>query len=356
MSRKIQIRFELLRNGAYCAELRAIRRTPRIRCDARASRKMLLTARFAPVARDADWNPVEIDWLRDEIRPVLIIDGTDHPIGVYVPAKPVDETEGPVKSVSVSAYDRTQKVFDSNTSALLYWPAGTLWTDAVESLLTASGIDTVFTEPCDAAFPTAREDWAAATPFLTVVNQLLDEINYNGLWFDGSGAAILEPAALPESSAIEHILDTDDPETRVVAGKLSRTKDYYDAANVFIVVCQNPEKGAPMRAEAVNDNPQSPISTVRRGRRICSVTYVDNIEDQAALEAMARRLRDESLISGEVIEIETGLQAGWGVGDVVGLNYHGETCVCISQGFDMELCVGGRMMHRLKKVVYALDV
>ena len=356
MSRKIKIRFELLRNGAYCAELRAIRRTARIRCDSAAERKMSFSAKFAPVARDFDGVPVEPNWLTDEIRPVLIIDGTEHSLGVFVPTKPEDQTEGPLKSVSVSAYDRTQKVYQTNSKDLLFWPSGTPRLDAVEQLLTAAGVETIFKTPNASTFTEDREDWPIATPSLDVVNQLLGEINYNSLWFDASGAAVLEPAALPESSEIEHVLDTNDPETRVVAGRFTRSRDYYDAPNVFIVVCQNPEKAAPMRAIAVNDNPQSPISTVARGREICSVTYVDNIADQTALQAVADRQRDQSMISGEVLTVETGLQPGWGVGDVVALNYHGETSICISQSFDMELCVGGKMTHKLKKVVYMLDV
>ena len=356
MSREVKIRFELIRNGAYCAELRAIRRTARIRCDSAAERKMSFSAKFAPLARDFDWNPVEPNWLADEIRPVLIIDGAEHPLGVFVPTKPDDNVEGPVKSVSIAAYDRTQKVADTNSADLLYWASGTQYLDAVEQLLTASSIETIFKTANSAAFSEAREDWPVGTPNLQVVNQLLSEINYNGLWFDSTGAAVLEPAALPESSEIEHVLDTNDPETRVVAGRFSRSRDYYNAANTFIVICQNPEKAAPMRAVAVNDNPQSPISTVSRGRSICSVTYVDNIADQTALQAVADRLRDESMISGEVLTVETGLQPGWGVRDVVALNYHGETSVCISQSWDMELCVGGRMVHKLKKVVYMLNV
>lgn len=356
MSREISFRYELLRGGAYCAQLRAVSRTPRLRMNGADSRKFLLSGSFGPTARDADGQPVEIDWRADEIRPIMIIDGEEHPLGVFVPSKPEEDTDGPVTTVGVSAYDRTQKVFQTNSADRLYWAAGTPILDAVEGLLTAAGIETIFKTGSASVFSEARADWDAGTPYLDVVNRLLGEINYNSLWFDARGAAVLEPAVLPTAAEIRHTLDTNDPGTRVVAGRLSRTRDYYDAPNDFIVICQNPEKGAAMRAESVNENPQSPISVPRTGRRICSITYVNNIASQAELQAYADRLRDESLISGETLTIETGLLPGWGVGDTVALNYKGETSLCVSRAYDMELKVGGRMRHTLQKVVYALDV
>ena len=353
--RRIAFKFELLRGGAYCALLRAVSRTPRIRMDSTDRRKMLLTGSFAPVAQDVDGWLVEIDWYNDEIRPIMTVNGTEHPLGVYVLAKPVENVSGPVKTVSISAYDRCQKVARTNSEDLLYWPAGTPYLDAVEQLLTASGIRTTFKTPSSEVFATAREEWKVGTSYLDIVNQLLGEISYNPLWFNQDGAAVLEPKSVPTAAAIEHVLDTNDPETRVVDGKFSRTRDFYDEANVFVAICQNPALGAPMRATAVNDNPQSPLSIQARGQRIVSVVYVNNIPSQAALQAYVDGLRNDSMISGEVLEVHTGLLPGWGVADVVGLNWKGETSICISRGFSMDLRVGGEMVHRLEKVVYNLN-
>lgn len=354
--RRIAFKFELLRGGAYCALLRAVSRTPRIRMDSTDRRKMLLTGSFAPVAQDVDGRPVEIDWYNDEIRPIVTIDGADHALGVYVLAKPVENVSGPVKTVSISAYDRCQKVARTNSEDLLYWPAGTPYLDAVEQLLTASGINTVFKTPSAEVFASPREEWQIGTPYIDVCNQLLGEISYNPLWFNQDGAAVLEPKSVPTAAAVKHVLDTNDPETRVVDGKFSRTRDFYNEANVFIAVCQNPALGAPMRATAVNDNPQSPLSIQARGQRIASVEYVNNIPSQAALQAYVDGLRNDSMISGEVLEVHTGLLPGWGVSDVVGLNWKGETSICISKSWTMDLKVGGEMVHKLDKVVYNLNV
>ena len=356
MSRRISLRYELLRGGAYCALLKAVDRTPRIRCNSGDRLKMLLTASFSPTARDVDGRPVEIDWLNDEVRPILITDGKEQALGVYTFAKPQESTDGAAKTVSVSAYDRGKKVADTNSESLLYFPAGTLYLDAVEQLLTPAGIGTVFKTPSSETLATAREDWKAGTSNLDIANQLLDEISYSPLYFDLDGAAVLAPATVPDASAVKHILDTSDPDTRVIAGRMTRTRDFFSAPNVFVVNCQNPEIGMPLSATAVNDNPQSPLSIQQRGRRIARVTDVDNLPSQAAAQAYADRQLAESMTAGETIELETGLLTGWGVGDVVCLIHEGEASICVSKSYSMDLRAGGRMTHVLEKVVYQLNV
>lgn len=355
MRREIAFRYRLLRDGGFCAWLQASEnRDPTIRMDTGAEIKMSFTADFLPEALDADGNAVEINWFSDEIQPVLILDGVEHNLGVFMPATPKDSDDGVSRRVGVEAYDRCWRVRDTNSAGLLYWPAGTLYLDAVEQLLVEAGIGIVIKTPTDAVFAEAREDWDVGTSYLTVVNQLLGEINYNPLWFNAEGAAILEPVSVPDASAIDHILDASDPETCVLPG-ISRETDVYSAPNVFIAICANPDKEGLMAATAKNENPQSPLSVQRRGRQICQVTQVDNIADQDALQAYADKLRDDSVITGETVRVATALLPGWGVADVVGLCYGEVTALCIERAFEMQLAVGGKMTHTLEKVVYQLD-
>ena len=374
MSRKIAFRYNLLRGGGFYARLRAVgSSSPHIRMQGDGQIKMSFSGTFSAVAVDVDGRPMEIDWLSDEIQPVMLLDGVEHPLGVYIPTT-FTQSEGVAVTVSVEAYDRAQRVLDTNSARLLYWPAGTKYLDAVEQLLSAAGITTVFKADTAAAFSEDREDWDAGTSYLTVVNDLLREINYKDLWFNASGAAMLEPAAVPEASQIRHILSDKDPETLVLPG-VSRGSDYFNSPNVFEVYVANPDKSGLMRAVAINDNPQSPLSTVRRGRSIVQVTKLDNIADQAALQAYAERQRNDSLITGETVTVSTGLQPDWGVGDVVALHTSphmtklytpegrvetlaapGMDAICLSRSYDMELKAGGTMRHQLEKVVYALEL
>jgi len=370
--RRVSFQFNLLRDGAFYARLRAPEDTaPHLRMQDDAQIKMSFSGTFSPIATDVDGLPMEINWLTDEIQPVMIVNGLPYPLGVFIPTTQSVSVET-VSRVNIQAYDRSQRVLDTNSAAPVYWPRGTLYLDAVEQLLSSSGINTVVTTPNSAAFTEPREDWPAGTPFLTIVNALLAEINYKPLFFDENGTAVLEPASIPEAAQIRHTLDDADPDTLVVL-PITRTNDIFSAPNKFIVFCANPEKSENMVAVAVNDNPQSPISTVRRGREIVSVSTVDNIASQAALQEYAERLRNDSLLTGETVTISTGLMPGWGVGDAVAMHQRPRTwveytkrgkrivtdpgfnAIGVSRSYDMELTPGGRMTHTIERVVYNLE-
>lgn len=370
--RRVSFQFNLLRKGAFCARLRTLEDTaPHLRMQDDAQIKMSFSGTFSPVAADVDGRPMEINWLSDEIQPVMVVDGLPYPLGVFIPTTQSVSIET-VTRVTIQAYDRCQRVLDTNSATPVYWPRGTLYLDAVEQLLNAAGINTVFTTPNNAAFTEPREDWPAGTPYLTIVNDLLAEINYKTLFFDANGVAVLEPAAIPEAAQIRHTLDDADPETMVVL-PITRTNDVFSAPNKFIVFCANPDKAENMVAVAVNDNPQSPISTVRRGREIVSVSTVDNIASQAELQAYAERLRNDSLLTGETVTFVTGLMPGWQVGDAVAMHQRprawieytkrgkrlvsdpGFNAIGVSRSYDMELVPGGKMRHTIERVVYNLE-
>lgn len=366
MSRELDFKYRLIRGGAYCALLRVREeQEPAIYMDSARDLKMSFSAIFDPVAEDVDGNPVAIDWLSDEVQPCLIINGTEHPLGLFRLVTPSNDDNGVTEYVRVETYDRCWRVQQTKTESLVFFAAGTLYIDAIEQLLTAAGIETVLATPSNAVLSNDREDWDIGADHLTIVNQLLDEIGYKSLWFNAWGAAILEPKSVPEESEIKHVLYALDPDsdqanlpedaiTEILPG-LSRESDLYDAANVFIVVCANPDKSGIMMATAENNNPQSPLSIQRLGRRVVRKVQVDNIPDQPALQAYADRLRDESMWAGETIQTSTALLPGWGVQDVVALHYKDVLGICISKSYSMQLKVGGRMTHVMERVVYNLE-
>ena len=359
--RTVDFAFRVLRGGAFFGWLQVPQDgTPMIRMDEAAEIKTSLSGVFSPIVTDSDGNELEPNWLADEIQPVLILDGTEHNLGVFAPASVTPIEDNGIKTLKIEAYDRCWRVRDTTAEDLIYFASGTNYIDAINTLLTGAGISAEFATPTSATLAEDREGWPVGTSYLAIVNELLTEINYNPLWINEDGVAILEPASIPTTEHIEHMLSDaadipgEEPVERMLP-QISRETDVYNAPNVFIVVCANPEKSADMIAVAENDTPESPLSTVRRGRRIAQLTHLDNIADQDALQAFANRQRDLSLISGESINIETALLPGYGVNDVIGLRYGDLSAVCIDRAWTMELKVGGTMQHRLERLVYHLD-
>ena len=343
MRRELEVRFRILRGGAEYGQLYAIG-MPSLRCDDSGGIKMSLMGSFAQSDK--------IDWLTDEIQPVLVINGEETPLAVLMPATVTPTEKQDSVTVSVQAYDRCWRVRDDYLTGLLYFAAGTLYLTAIENILTGCGISLVLAMPSTAVLAEDRE-WMTGTSKLEIVNELLSEINYNPLWFNADGAAVLEPVSVPSVDNIEHTLDSDSVQSLLLP-QITRQTDVYNAPNVFVCVCSNVDKSGPLVATAINNNPQSPLSVMRRGRQIVKVENVKNIENQDALDALAARMRDESMIGGETITVTTALLPGFGVADVTALHYKDLSAICIEKAWEMQLGVGGNMKHTLKKVVYNL--
>lgn len=346
MTRLIETRYIVVRNGADYGFLHPVKNSfPIVKMKVDGDIKTSLSGEF--VRNDA------VDWLRDKIRPELVIGGKAYPLGVFIPASVRWKESETTKSITLEAYDQCWQLKDTKTEGVLHFNAGTNYLDAVNLLLTQAGIALVSSKPSTATLAEDREDWELGTSYLTIINQLLDEINYNPLWFNSSGVAILEPASVPTVENVEHTIDSSNPDCLMLP-KITNEVDVFNTPNVFICVCSNPDKDDVMIAKAENTNPQSAMSIARRGRRIVRVEKVDNIADQTELQAYAERLRNDSMITGETFQVQTALRPGHGVNDVVAFHHGDITAICLETSWTMSLGVGGTMQHSLKKVVYNL--
>ena len=358
--RTVGFNYVIVRNGADYGKIwPAQNGTPSLRMSEDGAIKMNLSGEFLPTVFGFDDRPAagaEVDWLSDQIRAELVLDGTVYPLGVFLPST-VQENSNisgtDLKALNVQAYDRCWIVQDHYTESTQYFASGTGYMEAVETLLAAAGIALISATASEATLAEAREDWDIGTSYLDIINQLLSEINYKPLWFNQGGAAVLEPASVPSAGNIDHVFDLRDPSV-LIRPRIRRKTDVFNAPNVFICVCSNADKDAPMVATSENTNPQSHLAIQRRGRRIAKVVQVDNIADQTELQAYADRLRNESLITSETIQLTTGLLPGFGVGDVVGLITDEAMDVCIERAWSMDLRPGGNRQHTLEKVVVNL--
>lgn len=342
--RNVDVRFVRMRRGADAGEIYPIG-SPTLRMSDSGDIKTSLRGTFAidPAA----------DWLLDRIRPELIIDGTIYPLGIYLPATVDTREDEQTKSQTIEAYDQSWLVRDTVDPGFIQVDSGQNYITAIKNLLNTCGVSVILETPTSATIQETRLDWGRCASYLTPVNDLLNEISYKTLWFNSGGAAVLEPVAAPTAENIQHTLDSSNVKSLVLPGLTSKT-DYFSAPNQFVVVCANPDKSGDMVATAVNDNPASPLSTLRRGRTITKLEKVDNIDSQEMLEAYAKRLRDESMWTGMRYTVQTALLPGFGVADVTALQYGDVMAICIEHGWTMELKSGGTMTHNLEQVVVAI--
>ena len=86
MVRRETIRYKLLRSGIVYGEMFPTESPPTLVMDRSGEIKMSMQGEFLAEALDTRNRPIQVDWVADEIMPVLTVDGTDHPLGILMPA------------------------------------------------------------------------------------------------------------------------------------------------------------------------------------------------------------------------------------------------------------------------------
>ena len=354
-------RFKILRNGAEFAEIFPTS-APTLRMEASGEIKISLQGTFLDYAVDTFGHETEVNWLTDEIRPVLVLDGVEYTLATLIPTTANPERDATKRTISVQAYDRCWLMQDTKVEGYYHIAYGASYLNTVESLLTGAGIATIIKDASAATLANEREDWSTGDSYLTIANDLLSEINYNDLWFNADGTAMLQSKKEPRAANVQHVFTSKKTDKRIsreaeiisISPSVKRSMDVFSVPNVFVVVCSNPDKSV-MTATAVNDNPESPLSISRRGRRIVSVENVDNIASQNELQNYANLLRNQSMYTGEVIQITTRNLPGFGVNDISAINDIDVLGICVETAWQMQLGVGGTMSHTLERTVINLD-
>lgn len=334
--RELDFRVDVLRKGGKVTELEILS-APSIQLSAEDEIKATMSGEFYP--ND------DVDWLMDELQPVAIIDGVEHKYGIYSPA--TYEVDYDAKAVRVEAYDRCWKVKSMTSASRLHFASGAGYISTITSLLLACGITQVISTPSTLTLSTAREDWNIGTSYLDVINTLLEEISYNPLWFNEDGYAVLSPRSDLNGTpkAVYSFKDI-----MTFAQNAIATVDLFNVPNVFICICDNPDRTAVWTATAENTNPISPTSIIRRGKRITSVVKVNNIASSAELQNYANRLLYEQMLLGESIDITTGILPYCGLNETVAVNHPSVYGICRETDWSVTLEIGGEMVHRLKTV------
>ena len=358
MIRSEEFRYKMLRQGVEYGEIFASSGGT-IRMNGKGEIKRSLQGNFFPYAIDKRGKRTEVNWVSDEIKPYLVIDGQEYPLGVFLPAAVTPTTDRGETILSVEAYDRCWLARDNKTESRIYFANGRKYMAAIETLLAACGVASISITDTDSTMGTARDDWEPGTSYLSIINGLLREISYKDLWFNEDGTAIIEPESVPRARSIQHRFTDKKPDPRNeketgminVYPVITKTTDIYQKPNVITCICSSPDRNEDMTATAVNNNPESPLSISRRGRRIVQYEKVDNIPSQEALEAYVQRRMMENMVTGEEIRIQTPLMPGFGVNDVCSVQFGETQGICIEREWEMNLEPGGVMSHKMERVV-----
>lgn len=285
-----------------------------------------------------------LDWLY--WRPEDLV---EFPLGVFIPSTPPRKADAAgVITREVEAYDLLQVLTDDKVADRYTIAQGTNYITAVKALLDSAGVTAQNLTPSSSTLPADR-DWDPGTPKLRIINDMLDAINYRSLWFDADGVAVAQPYVSPADRAAEYTYQDDGQS--VIVPEVQESLDLFAVANKWVLTVSEADR-PPLRSEYTNANVNSPTSTVSRGRTIVDYRQVE-AADQAALDAMAARIAFEASQVYQQVEFETAIMPMHSDSDVLNLRFGplGLDAKYSEVGWSFDLKAGGRMRHRVRRVV-----
>jgi hypothetical protein len=325
-----------------------------VRVDMTAAAEIKRSVSFSVLASDAAMCLAD----RRRVQPAMQLrmpDGNwvEWPLGVYLPITPTQSAEtGLGRGMeTIEGYDQGVILRDDKLLTPLTIAADTNYLSAVYDQLSAAGIARARAEPCEKAIPETLQ-FDLGTPRLDVVNTLLTAINYNEIWFDGDGYARLEPYRSMWQRRPTHVYNAD-RRTSVMLRTATVSRDTYDVPNIIVGTVSRTESDA-LTSTWRNDNPDSALSVARRGRRVVHVEDIEDIADQATLDAYVQRLGEQALES-ESTEFTTLNMPTHGIGDMIYVSRADlklDACY-VETEWHMELKTGGGMRHNVKRTVTA---
>jgi hypothetical protein len=259
--------------------------------EANEDRAVYRTARF--VIDPARPEAAELDPLTDIVRVTVDVrDGgawVPCPVGSFCLTMPrFTVREDGVRQWEVEAFDLTRLLLDSTTTAAYAVPAGANCVAAAAAVLAGLGLPAQL-EPSSAVLAAPRQ-WPAGTPWLDVVNGLLQAANCYALWFDRFGVARSMPAR--DLATVQPAV-TYGP-AQMLTGTAAVESELTRLANRVVAVVRDPALPA-WSAVAENTDPNSALGIPRLGKVFTKVLEVESAASQAALQGIAERyLREQA--------------------------------------------------------------
>lgn len=273
------------------------------------------------------------------------------PLGVFLLPSPLEEvTTGGQKMVTYEAYDQSHILLDDKVTARYVVAAAANVITEVRALLNSAGI--VKQNLTASALTLASTlTWEPGTPKLTIINALLRLINYVSLYFDSSGYATCRPYVVPTDAPVAYAYRDD--AISVIHDEAQRTLDLFSVPNTWTVMVSDADRE--LISTYVNDNPDSPTSTVTRGHVVVSFRSAqpEDAVDQTTLDALAERIAFEESQVYETVRFSSAIMPIHEEAEVLWLEHAalGADGKYQETGWDFELVAGARMNHQARRVV-----
>jgi hypothetical protein len=263
------------------------------------------------------------DWLRVYAASSLGDERERTALGTFMASTPGYSVQGAYRTGEAQLYSVLQMLMEQVVEGILTSPAGTNAVTYAASMARSCGLTVIadasaYTLSRPAVFGVDDE---GDDTMLSVANSLLAYAGFASADVDGYGNVLLRRYVNP-ADASPTVTFAADSRSIVTRDPVWVDFDAFAVPNRFVAACSN-EDGC-MVAVAVNDDPDSPYSTVSRGRAIAMRETVSDIASQDALQALAERRLAEVSSAVERVTFRHNYTP-YRVGDAIALEYPGLT-------------------------------
>lgn len=239
-----------------------------------------------------------VDWDQYLIRPILTVNGVEHVLATLIPAVATVRTTASARLTPITLYDRSLILRQAKTITSFTAPAGAAPTDLVVEILRNRIGETTWAVTPSTERLSAPMVWEPLTPWVRIINDLLDAINYFALWADEAGTFTAAPYVPPADRPEVHSFVDD--ATGTYLPEFDRERDTFEVPNRITLVARPVNDTTPaLTATARNMDHRSPFSYPSRGRWIDDGEMNVEATSQSVLDALAaRRLAEASTVAG----------------------------------------------------------
>lgn len=240
-------------------------------------------------------------------------------LGTYLVQTPSEKFDGKIKTISMDAYTPLIELKETSPPIGYFIPKGTNTLQKAYEIC-EEHIRAPLVKPPELD-KTLPEDFVSETDdtWMTFLSDLLYSVNYS---FDINeiGQVLFSPYV--KTASMQPVWTYDDSNSSILYSDLTVERDLYGIPNVVEVI-YSPSDGIPLYSKVVNDDVNSPISTVNRGREILHRETSPSIScepNQEMLDEYAEQLLQELSTLEYTISYKHGFTPAR-IGDCVRLNY-----------------------------------
>ena len=238
-----------------------------------------------------------LEWGSDIVRPYMVMDdGASQArfnLGAYHINTPDYSVAVQPVTYAVTGYDMLLRLHQPVGDAFSV-AAGVSYLEAIEAILVERGYQAYLIDQSAAALVTTTgRTWAfdETITWLTIVNDLLQAVGYEGIWSDWDGRLRCQAYVVPVARSIEWYY-ADDSLTTLLTPERDVSRDYFSSPNRWVFYRSgNADEAAPVedagRYTYVNQSVGDTSVDARNGLVITKVVGID-AADQASLVSAAQ--------------------------------------------------------------------